>query len=104
MTENSNLNTEDGANLGITAKFLEQKKKQAAAKAASMKGKNVDRKASKNRKIKYVVLDKLLNFMTPEDWDPHGTNRSDILKALFGSQPIPEASKQKPLVGKKRQR
>jgi len=28
--------------------------------------KDIDRRASKNRKLRYVVHDKILNFMTPQ--------------------------------------
>jgi protein AATF/BFR2 len=45
----------------------------------------VDRKASKNRKIRYVVHDKMLNFMAPID--THGLvdeNKANVLKFLFG--------------------
>lgn len=55
----------DGADLGMTQKYLEKRKKlQENGQAATTK-KEVDRKASKHRKIRYIVHEKIVNFMTP---------------------------------------
>jgi len=53
----------NGADLGLTQKYLDKKKK--LAEEARQRKKDIDRKASKNRKIRYVVHDKLLNFLMP---------------------------------------
>ncbi|XP_041367848.1 protein AATF-like [Gigantopelta aegis] len=47
--------------------------------------KNVDRKASKGRKIRYEIHNKLVNFMAPVDrttWSEEAKN--DLFKSLFG--------------------
>ena len=49
----------------------------AAVKEAKTK-KNVDTKASKGRKMKFTVHEKLQNFMAPEDrnqWEPEAVDR-----------------------------
>ena len=47
------------------------------------KRKLVDRRASKGRKIRYTVVDKLVNFMVPED--SHTDDRvSSLFSNLFG--------------------
>jgi protein AATF/BFR2 len=42
-------------------------KRQKLKELAATKKKEIDRKATKGRKIRYVVHDKLLSFMTPDD-------------------------------------
>ena len=74
----------DGADLGLTQKYLERKKKLLMGGQNKTK-KDVDRKASKNRKIRYVVHEKIVNFMTPTDnlsliYD----GRDGVIKSLFG--------------------
>ena len=54
-----------GADLSLTQKYLA--KKQKLKEVAQQKKKEIDRKATKGRKIKYIVHDKLQNFMTPLD-------------------------------------
>ena len=46
--------------------------------------KNIDRKATKGRKIKYVVLEKIMNFMVPEENLDEMEGREAILENLFG--------------------
>jgi protein AATF/BFR2 len=46
------------------------------------KKKKVDTKASKGRKLRYHVHEKLLNFMAPE---PRGTWHESMVEELFGS-------------------
>ena len=46
--------------------------------------KEVDRRASKNRKIKYVVHDQILNFMTPRENHNKIEGRNAIVENLFG--------------------
>lgn len=49
--------------------------------------KEVDRKASKNRKIRYVVHEKIVNFMTPQDnLSSIHDGRESVLQSLFGQQ------------------
>jgi protein AATF/BFR2 len=50
------------------------------------KKKEIDRRASKNRKIRYVVHDKLVNFMTPLDHIDIAEDVNNITKNLFGKQ------------------
>jgi len=46
--------------------------------------KEVDRRASKNRKIRYVVHDKILNFMTPLENLKLFEGRDAICSNMFG--------------------
>jgi protein AATF/BFR2 len=49
--------------------------------------KNVDRRASKGRKLRYTVHEKLQNFMAPEDrrgWEEHAIDR--LFGTLFGQK------------------
>lgn len=46
--------------------------------------KEVDRKASKQRKIRYIVHEKLVNFMVPQDNLALGESREAVLRSLFG--------------------
>ena len=55
----------DGADLGLTQRFLERKRKLQETNQGTQLKKEVDRKASKQRKIRYIVHEKLVNFMTP---------------------------------------
>lgn len=58
----------------------------AALKEAKTR-KQVDRKASKGRKLRYTVHEKLQNFMAPEDrrsWEEHAIDR--FFGALFGQK------------------
>ncbi|GAB1315970.1 rRNA-processing protein bfr2 [Madurella fahalii] len=58
----------------------------AALKEAKTR-KHVDRKASKGRKLRYTVHEKLQNFMAPEDrrsWEEHAIDR--LFGTLFGQK------------------
>ena len=70
-----------GADLSLTQKFLA--KKQRMKELKEEKRREVDRKASKGRKIKYVVHEKLLNFMIPEDNLQRLEGKEQILQTLF---------------------
>ncbi len=73
----------DGADLGMTQKYLEKKRK--LQEASLQQRKEVDRRASKNRKIRYVVHEKLVNFMTGLDRATEdNATRESVLRALFG--------------------
>ena len=76
----------DGADLGITQKFLERRRKLQEASAAQKVRKEVDRKASKNRKIRYIVHEKIVNFMTPMDNLLLQQSCDNILRSLFGQK------------------
>ena len=52
-----------GADLKMTQNYL-QKRQKMNEQSKTLK-KDVDRRASKNRKIRYVVHEKILNFLTP---------------------------------------
>jgi protein AATF/BFR2 len=52
-----------GADLSLTQKYL--MKRQKLKELQIQKKKEIDRKATKGRKLKFVVHDKLLNFMAP---------------------------------------
>ncbi|AEO64307.1 uncharacterized protein THITE_2110323 [Thermothielavioides terrestris NRRL 8126] len=58
-----------------------------AALKESKTRKHVDRRASKGRKLRYTVHEKLQNFMAPEDrrsWEEHAIDR--LFGALFGQK------------------
>jgi hypothetical protein len=46
--------------------------------------KEVDRKASKNRKIRYIIHEKIVNFMTTQDNIKLEEGRDAIVNNLFG--------------------
>ena len=74
------------------------RKKQKLAEQASKTKKDVDRKASKNRKIRYVVHDKILNFLTPQQNLLAVEGREALVANLFGAK----KKLQQTAVGKKR--
>lgn len=47
---------------------------------ASKKRKDVDRRASKGRKIRYQVVDKMINFMVPKD-----SSNDEMVSTLFSN-------------------
>jgi len=69
------------ADLSLTRKALAKKR---AMKPAPKK--DVDRRASKNRKIKYVVHDKILNFMPSRENLKLMEGRSAVVSNLFGKR------------------
>ena len=70
-----------GADLSLTQKNI--LKKQKLKELQQQRKKEIDRKATKGRKIKYVVHDKLLNFMVPIDNDRALDGKDQILSNLF---------------------
>jgi protein AATF/BFR2 len=72
----------DGADIGLTQKFLAKRQKLKEAQAS--KKKEVDRKASKHRKIRYVVHEKIVNFMTPLENLMAQEGKENIVMNLFG--------------------
>ncbi len=72
----------------MTQRFLEKRRKldQGVEKIK----KEVDRRASKHRKIRYVIHEKLVNFMTPADNFDIQEGRESVVKSLFGQQPVIE--------------
>ena len=73
----------EGADLSLTQKFLEKRQKLKDGQADKQK-KDVDRKASKNRKIRYIVHEKIVNFMTPLDNIYLQDGKDNIINNLFG--------------------
>ena len=69
------------ADLNLTRKAIAKKK---AMKPAPKK--DVDRRASKNRKIKYVVHDKILNFMPSRENLILMEGRTAVVSNLFGKR------------------
>lgn len=58
-----------------------------ARREAKMKRPNVDNKASKGRKLRYTVHEKLQNFMAPEDRGTWGERQVDeLFGSLFGQR------------------
>ena len=73
------------ADIGMTQSYLRKKQRmKEAAGGESKRSKEVDRKASKNRKIRYVVHDRILNFLTPIDNLAVLEGREAIVANLFG--------------------
>jgi protein AATF/BFR2 len=56
----------------------------AAAMRVPKKRRVVDQRASKGRKIRYVALDKLVNFMVPQERHEQAKNVSALFSNLFG--------------------
>lgn len=76
----------DGADLSLTQRALERKRRLQETTGPK---KEVDRRASKNRKIRYIVHEKLVNFMTPVD-APALPEAESVLQSLFGKRKQPE--------------
>ena len=72
--ENDKLDSENRYDL--TMKYILNRK-------AKMK-KNVDTKASKNRKIRYDKHEKIINFMVPQINNKESIGRNIIVNSLFG--------------------
>lgn len=71
------------ADLSLTQRFLQKKQKIKEAAGQQIK-KEVDRKASKNRKIRYVIHDKIVNFLVPLENLELFEGREAIVSNLFG--------------------
>lgn len=71
-----------GADLSMTQKYLV--KRQKLKELAAIKKKEIDRKATKGRKIRYVVHDKLQSFMTPEQNLDEMEGKDQLMANLFG--------------------
>ena len=50
--------------------------------------KNVDTKATKNRKIRYDKHEEIINFMVPENNDKEINGRNIIINSLFGTKKL----------------
>ena len=50
--------------------------------------KNVDTKATKNRKIRYDKHEEIINFMVPENNDKEINGRNFIINSLFGTKKL----------------
>jgi protein AATF/BFR2 len=88
----------DGADLGMTQRFLERRRKLQDAGSVKVK-KEVDRRASKHRKIRYVVHEKIVNFMTPMDnlslFGGDESGKLSVLQTLFGMKTSQNATNNK---------
>ena len=74
------------ADIGMTQNYLRKRQRmKEAAGRESKNSKEVERRASKNRKIRYVVHDKILNFLTPIDNLGTLEGREAIVSNLFGA-------------------
>ena len=84
----------------MTQKYLSKKHRMQQEKSAKAK-KEIDRKASKNRKLRYVVHDKILNFLTPIQNLQAVEGREALVGNLFGVKNTAATSDDN-MVGKKR--
>ena len=91
-----------GADLGLTQKYLE--KKQKMAEQARKAKKDIDRRASKNRKIRYVVHDKILNFLVPVDNLQVVEGRDALVGNLFGAKKMADLAAEQMATKKDRKR
>ena len=57
--------------------------------------KNVDTKATKNRKIRYDKHEEIINFMVPENNDKEISGRNIIINSLFGTKKMKKKEKMK---------
>ena len=76
LLQQRNAEAGSGAQIDLAAQQWE------AARRAGKTKKNVDTKASKGRKLRYTIHEKLQNFMAPEDRGTWGQRQVD---ELFGS-------------------
>lgn len=77
------VDNKDGENVGIalTQEYLRKREK---LRKLMQKKKKKSNKISKDRKLKYIIHDKLINFMAPTDTESMTDGRGDVLKILFG--------------------
>lgn len=75
-----------GADLSLTQKYLARREKLKAL--SSQNKKEIDRKATKGRKIRYIVHDKLQNFMTAAENNDLLGGKQSILDNLFGQKRV----------------
>lgn len=68
----------------MTQKYLI--KRQKLKELAAIKKKEIDRKATKGRKIRYVVHDKLQSFMTPMENLDTLEGKDQLMNNLFGQK------------------
>ena len=71
-----------GADLSLTQKYLA--KKQKLKEIEISRKKQIDRKATKGRKIRYVVHDKIQSFMAPSENMALMEGKDHIINNLFG--------------------
>ena len=67
--------------MSLTQEYL--KKREKMRKMMDKKKKKTN-KISKDRKLKYIIHDRLINFMAPQDSELLNSGREDVLKILFG--------------------
>lgn len=85
---NNSLDSIDPVNLddqnvsiSLTQEYL--RKREKLKKSLDVKKKKSN-KISKDKKLKYIIHDKLISFMAPQDTEALSAGREDILKILFG--------------------
>lgn len=66
--------------------FVDDEVKSAASRAIKRAKKNVDRRASKGRKIRFVPIPKLANFMAPTQLNDENPIADELFRSLFGQQ------------------
>jgi hypothetical protein len=77
----------------MTRKYLTLRKLRKKRK------KNVDRRASKGRKIKYIIHEKLVNFMAPQPNRyplAYTETANQLFSSLFGQKPSQNIKSEKP--------
>jgi len=76
--------------MSLTQEYLKKREKMKQLQAKAKK----TNKISKDRKLKYIIHDKLISFMVPQDEELLAKGREDILKILFGCSAAESSEKQ----------
>jgi protein AATF/BFR2 len=74
---NTEANAADGTRMDLTLQYLLNRSK-------NKKEKNIDTKASKNRKLKFDKHEKIINFMVPLPNHKLNSGRVEIIHSIFG--------------------
>lgn len=72
---------ENDTSMALTQEYFRKREKLNSRNRNKAKKTN---KISKDRKLKYIIHDKLINFMAPKDEELLQHGREDILEILFG--------------------
>lgn len=102
--EQNNAAEQDGMLLDSTRLYLLERKLKQQEKVISQ----VDRKASKNRKIRFDVHQKLVNFMNPKENKDILEGRNEIVMCLWGGHSKPatadvqDTTEEKPILKKRK--
>ncbi|CAI2367536.1 unnamed protein product [Moneuplotes crassus] len=79
--EPEKLADDHNISMSLTQEYLRKRDKMRKLMSKKTKKSN---KISKDKKLKYIIHDKLINFMAPYDTEVLHNGREDILKILFG--------------------